>query len=72
VSARKSKTKKVTYKACTRCRYIVPSDVKQCPVCGSTTFTDNWKGMVIVIDPEKSEIAKIIGAKVPGRYAIRV
>jgi len=28
--------------------------------------------MIIILDVEKSEVAKMIGTKVPGRYAINV
>ncbi|RLG77095.1 MAG: DNA-binding protein [Thermoprotei archaeon] len=60
------------FKACTKCRFLVPTEVGKCPVCGNESFTENWAGMVIVIDVEKSEIAKMLGIKVPGRYAIRL
>lgn len=59
-------------KACRQCKALVPLDEKKCPVCGSTAFTKLWMGYVIVIDPERSEIAKKIGAKVPWTYAIRL
>ncbi len=58
-------------KACRECRYIVEEgDV--CPNCGSKNLTSFWKGMVIVIDPEKSEIAKKLGIKRPGKYALQL
>jgi DNA-directed RNA polymerase subunit E" len=43
-----------------------------CPNCKSTDLSDDWTGLVIVIDSENSEIAKKMGIKIPGRYAIRV
>ncbi len=58
-------------KACRNCRRLVPEDEKKCPVCGNESFTRFWRGMVIVIDPSCSEIAKEMGIEYPGPYAIR-
>ncbi|MCS7098865.1 MAG: transcription elongation factor subunit Spt4 [Sulfolobales archaeon] len=60
------------FKACSRCRLLVPHEVETCPSCGSTTFTDTWSGVVIVIDPERSRLAKLMGISKPGRYAIKL
>ena len=57
-------------KACKNCRYISNGPV--CPNCKSTNLSDDWTGLVIVIDSEKSEIAKKMSIKAPGRYAVRV
>lgn len=64
--------KKKPFKACTKCRFLVPHEVGKCPVCGNESFTENWSGMVIIVDVGKSEIAKILDIKVPGRYAVRL
>ncbi len=55
--------------ACKECKRLTELDV--CEVCKSKT-TKNWIGFVAVSDPEKSEIAKIMGIKVKGRYALKV
>lgn len=34
--------------------------------------TSNWQGRIYVVDPEKSEIAKIMGLEERGEYAIKV
>lgn len=60
------------FKACTRCRLLVPHEVNACPSCGSTSFTDTWSGVVIVVDPENSRLAKMLGISKPGRYALRL
>lgn len=54
--------------ACRKCRAIVTTN--RCP-CGGEAVKD-WQGYVIVIDPEKSEIAKEAGIKNRGTYALRV
>jgi|UniRef100_A0A7C1IHP7 DNA-directed RNA polymerase subunit E" len=66
-----SATKK-DLKACLNCRYLVPNDVEVCPNCGSKRFTDEWEGFVIIIDPEKSSVAKSLGISKPGKYAIKI
>jgi len=37
-----------------------------------TNTTDDWTGLAIIIEPQKSEIAKRMGVDKPGRYALRV
>ena len=60
----------MTEKACKNCRYISNGPV--CPNCKSTNLSDDWTGLAIIIDPDKSEIAKKMRIKGPGRYAVRV
>lgn len=69
-------------KTCRKCRKIIEEveinakgkeeSVKICPVCEGTNFTTFWKGQALIIDPEKSEIAKSMDVSVPGKYALRV
>ena len=61
----------VKLKACKQCHAVVPRDVKKCPRCGSTEF-GRIEGLVIVFEPDKSVIAKILNFKNPGAYAQRV
>lgn len=58
-------------KACRTCRKII-EEGEECPVCKGTTFTTFWKGYIIIVDPEKSEISKKMGIKVPGKYALKL
>lgn len=60
----------MTEKACKDCRFVSNGPV--CPNCKSTNLSDDWSGLVIVLDPKTSEIAKKMGVVTPGRYAIRV
>lgn len=57
-------------KVCKNCRRLVDENV--CPACKDSELTSNWKGYVIIIDPENSEIAKRLDIKAPGRYALRI
>lgn len=57
-------------KACKNCRFISNGPV--CPNCKSTNLSDDWSGLVVIIDPSTSDVAKRMEIKASGRYAIRV
>ncbi len=44
----------------------------QCPNCNSTDLSEDHSGIVIIIDPEKSEIAKKLNINSKGKYALKV
>ncbi|TRM83181.1 DNA-binding protein, partial [Sulfolobus sp. A20-N-G8] len=48
--------RKSLFKACKNCKALVNPDDSVCPICGSTNFSDDWDGIIIVID-ENSEIS---------------
>ena len=58
-------------KACRMCRFITLGG-DSCPSCGSADLTENWSGFAVIIDPEKSELAKLLDVKMAGKYAIRI
>ncbi|MFN3804064.1 MAG: transcription elongation factor subunit Spt4 [Pyrobaculum sp.] len=60
------------YKACRHCKYIAPRDARQCPNCGSEEFVDRWRGMIAVVDPARSCVAKRLGIEKPGVYALEL
>ncbi|MEM0380538.1 MAG: transcription elongation factor subunit Spt4 [Desulfurococcaceae archaeon] len=60
------------FKACRSCKALVDREVAECPICGSRDFSEEWEGIIIIIDPEKSRIAKILGIVKPGKYAVKV
>ncbi|RLG96896.1 hypothetical protein DRO29_03955 [Candidatus Bathyarchaeota archaeon] len=57
-------------RACRECHYIFHGS--SCPHCKSKNVSDDFSGLVIIIDPENSAIAKVMNIKEKGRYAIRV
>ena len=59
----------INLRACKNCRTI--TDLNKCPRCGGETSRE-WQGYLVVIDPEKSEIARKMGIRESGRYALRV
>jgi DNA-directed RNA polymerase subunit E" len=58
-------------KACKNCRYIVQGPEKSCPKCEGE-LSERFSGMILVLDPEKSEIAKVAEINSIGSYAIVV
>jgi DNA-directed RNA polymerase subunit E" len=57
-------------KACKQCRRIIEGNI--CPICKESQLTPSWKGLLIVIDPDNSEIAKRFGITIPGKYALNL
>ena len=55
---------------CKECHRVVGGQV--CEGCNSTSLTSDWSGYVVIIDPLKSQIAKRLGVKLPGKYALKV
>jgi DNA-directed RNA polymerase subunit E" len=67
-----SKSRGKPFKACRSCRALVDKEVEVCPVCGSRDFTDEWSGVVIILNPEESEIAKLLNLKNKGRFVVKI
>lgn len=57
-------------KICRVCKRVVSGN--ECDNCGSTNLTTRSSGLIIVIDPERSEIAKELGLKKAGSYAVKI
>ncbi len=58
-------------KACRTCRVIIAQgDV--CPICGKSDLTSKWNGYIVILDYEKSELAKKLDIKVNGTYALNI
>src|SRR5207249_1823147 len=56
-------------KACNNCGHVTDED--KCPLCGGETSKD-WQGYVIIVDHQRSEIAKKMGIHVNGMFGLRV
>lgn len=56
-------------RACSICKRLT---VKTCPYHPEARLVDNWKGEIIVLDCEKSELAKKLEIEKPGTYALRL
>lgn len=58
-------------KACRDCHRIVETGA-MCDQCKTHNLSTSFDGMVIIVDPENSQIAKKLNIRIPGRYALRV
>ena len=56
-------------KVCKRCKIFIEDD--KCPICKGNQFVENWKGRIIVLNAEKSQLAKKMDIKKKGTYAIK-
>lgn len=56
-------------KACKICNRIYEGD--KCTNCDSKEFTEGFKGRIVVINPEKSEISEKLKIRKKGNYAIK-
>lgn len=56
-------------KACKKCKTIFTGTV--CPKCGSEESSDGFKGKIVVLNPEQSEISQKLKLKEKGEYALR-
>jgi DNA-directed RNA polymerase subunit E" len=57
-------------RACKVCRRLLKGT--SCPIDKSTDLTRSWRGVILVIDPANSQLAKEAGITSPGKFAIRV
>jgi len=57
-------------RACRNCKSVTDENV--CPVCKGTEFSDDYSGILVVLDPENSILAQKLEAKEPGTYALKI
>lgn len=57
-------------KICKNCKLFY--DGTNCPVCKSDQVANSWKGRLHILNAKDSEIAKKIGIKNDGEYAIKL
>jgi len=59
-------------KACKLCNTIVePGEGDKCPKCASKELTEGFKGRIVILNPETSEIAQKLNFKEKGNFAIK-
>lgn len=59
-------------KACMNCKYLVDKREKICPNCGNKDFSDEWSGLIIVLNVNESALASMLNIKKEGMYAVKV
>ena len=60
----------MSLRACRVCKTITSESV--CPNCKSTDLSDDFTGVLIVIDAEKSQLAKKLNIEKEGQYALKI
>jgi DNA-directed RNA polymerase subunit E" len=63
--------------ACGECNRILPdppskNDPVQCHHCPSAPVTTDWTGYVVILQPERSEVAQRLNITDSGSYALKV
>jgi len=58
--------------ACGECHLVLNDGVDQCPRPPSAKVSSDWTGYVIIMQPERSEIAERLQVDQPGKYALKV
>ena len=73
MSMRRPRGRIPPFKACKECGALLSRKENVCPVCGSTNIEgENWRGVLIVLDPRHSEVAKRLNVDRPVMKAIIV
>lgn len=57
-------------RACRNCKIIIEENV--CPICKGTDLSDDYSGLLIVVEPEGSQMAQKMDIKNEGRYALKI
>lgn len=57
-------------RACRVCGHITQG--KKCEICGSEDLSAKWRGIIDVVEPEKSKVAGSLGITKPGKYTLSV
>ena len=57
-------------RACRNSKIIIEENV--CPICKGTDLSDDYSGLLIVVDPEGSQMAQKMDIKKEGRYALKI
>ncbi|MBM1154358.1 DNA-directed RNA polymerase, subunit E'' [archaeon] len=58
--------------ACRSCKHLVPRGTERCPYCGSSDIATSYVGVAIVLNPDDSELARLLGVSESGKYGIRI
>lgn len=57
-------------RACRSCKVI--TDETACPICKGTDLSDDYSGLLIILDHEGSQLATKMEIEKEGRYALRI
>ncbi|HIG02805.1 MAG TPA: DNA-directed RNA polymerase, subunit E'' [Candidatus Poseidoniales archaeon] len=58
--------------ACGECHRILEDGIDQCPHHPAAKVSSDHQGYVLILNPNRSEIAKRLNIEEPGKYALKV
>ncbi|PSN91173.1 DNA-binding protein [Candidatus Marsarchaeota G2 archaeon OSP_D] len=64
--------KSSTLKACKVCKFLNPIKAVVCENCGAQKFSEAWSGLIIIYDPNNSQIARTLSITKRGKYALEL
>lgn len=57
-------------RACRSCHLLTTENT--CPKCNASSLSTDWVGEIIIVDPDRSLLAKKLNITKPGKYALHV
>ncbi|MCK5176309.1 MAG: DNA-directed RNA polymerase subunit E'' [Candidatus Aenigmarchaeota archaeon] len=54
-------------KACIICKRL--TEKKECEVCKNKDLSDEWSGIVVILNPKESKVSQILNIETQGMYA---
>ncbi|UCH56935.1 MAG: DNA-directed RNA polymerase subunit E'' [Candidatus Bathyarchaeota archaeon] len=57
-------------RACRNCKIVIKEAA--CPICKGTDLSDDYSGLLVVIDPEGSQLAQKMNITKEGQYALKI
>jgi DNA-directed RNA polymerase subunit E" len=57
-------------RACRTCKNISEDSI--CPVCRGSEFSDDYSGLLIVLEPDNSLLAEKLETNEPGAFALKI
>jgi len=54
-------------KACTICKSL--TEKKECDICKNKDLSDEWSGIVVILNPKESKISQKLNIETQGMYA---
>ncbi|MCR8433116.1 MAG: DNA-binding protein [Crenarchaeota archaeon] len=65
------------YVACTKCKRILlrkeliqEGNKSKCPFCGNDKFASNYSNIVLILNPQKSQVARLLQKEEYGLFAL--
>lgn len=64
--------KRRSFKACRKCKALLEVKEEKCHICGSKELTDEWGGLLVILDHKNSVLAQKLEVRSEGRFTLKV